>query len=182
MSRIGKQPITIPKGVLIKRDSDTLLIKGEKGDTSLIIPSVVTLQHENDIITVSVKNPHDSQQRALWGTIQRLIENHVKGVTVGFTKRLILSGVGYRASLKDKKLLLEVGFSHPVEFLIPDDLTVVVEGNNSILISGIDKQKVGQIAARIRMVKKPEPYKGKGIKYEGEIVKRKAGKQAAGAK
>src|SRR3989338_1803371 len=89
MSRIGKQPITIPKGVLIKRDSDTLLIKGEKGDTSLIIPSVVTLQHENDIITVSVKNPHDSEQRALWGTIQRLIENHVKGVTVGFIKRFV---------------------------------------------------------------------------------------------
>lgn len=182
MSRVGKQPIAIPKGVLIKRDSDTLLIKGEKGATTLIIPSVVTVQHEKDIITISVKNSQDSKQRALWGTIQRLIQNSVKGVTLGFSKRLILSGVGYRASLKDKKLLLEVGFSHPVEFLIPDDLTVVVEGNNTILISGIDKQKVGQIAARIRMVKKPEPYKGKGIKYEGEIVKRKAGKQAASAK
>jgi large subunit ribosomal protein L6 len=182
MSRIGKQPISIPKGVLIKRDSKVLSIKGEKGETTLIIPPVITLEYDTDTMKVSVKNANDSKQKALWGTIQRLIQNNIKGVTDGFSRRLILSGVGFRASVNGKKLLLELGFSHPVEFVIPDDITVAVEGNNTILISGIDKQKVGQIAARIRMVKKPEPYKGKGIMYEGEIVKRKAGKQAAGAK
>lgn len=181
MSRIGKQPIPIPKDVSVTRDSNILRIKGAKGLASLVIPSAVTVHEENDIITVTIANRGDSQQRALWGTIQRLIQNKIKGVTTGFTKRLTISGVGYRANVKDKKLVLEVGFSHPVEFNIPEDITIVVEGA-AITIFGIDKEKVGQMAARIRMVKKPEPYKGKGIMYEGEKIKRKAGKQAAGAK
>lgn len=182
MSRVGKQPLTVPQGSTIKSMGNVLTITGPKGTLSLTLPSAitVTLPHD-DVKTLSVqtKNEKTSQARALWGTYTRLIKNTLIGVTEGFTKKLIISGVGYRANIQGKNLVIEVGFSHPVEFPIPSDVTIQVEPNNALSISGIDKHRVGQVAAEIRNVKKPEPYKGKGIAYGGEIIRRKQGKQAA---
>lgn len=198
MSRIGKQPINIPEGVEVKITEDFIIAKGPKGELkqklapnvnikiasspaenaenngdTLIKPS----QRDEKIISVTVQNPKDKKHRALWGLYQRLIANMVKGVTEGYEKKLELVGVGYRVALSDKNLKIEVGFSHPVNFEIPEDIEVKVE-KNLITISGINKQLVGEISARIRKIRKPEPYKGKGIRYVGEVVKVKAGKAA----
>jgi large subunit ribosomal protein L6 len=131
-------------------------------------------------LTVSVKNQEDKRQKALWGLFRRLVANMITGITDGFSKQLEINGVGYKASVQGKKLILNVGFSHPVEYTIPDGIDIIVE-KNIITISGIDRQLVGQTAAEIRSVRKPEPYKGKGIKYTTEIVRRKVGKTAAKA-
>lgn len=181
MSRIGKQPVIIPKGVNADISDAMITVSGPKGALSLQIPKNVAVAKQDNAITVNVTNPDDHGERALWGTIERLIANAVTGVTNGFSKKLIITGVGYRAHLKEKTLVLEVGFTHPIEFKPEDGITVSVEGATAIIVSGIDKQRVGAYAARIRSVKKPEPYKGKGIAYEGEVIQRKAGKQAAGA-
>lgn len=181
MSRIGKLPITIPSGVTIAQDDKIIKVAGPKGELTTQLLPTVTIEMGDDKLTVARKN--DSlEARAAHGLIRQLIANMVTGVTDGFEKRLELKGVGYRASTEgDTKLVLNVGFSHPVRFDAPAGVTFKVE-KNVIIISGFDKQVVGEIAAQIRRVRPPEPYKGKGIMYQGEHVRRKAGKAAkAGA-
>ena len=180
MSRIGKQPINIPAGVLANLDYDILIIKGPKGQLAQKLHPQTKVQIKDNIITVSIDNENEKSQRALWGLFASLIKNMIIGVTQGFSQRLEINGIGFKAAISGKKLILNVGFSHPVEYNIPEGIEIKVEANN-ISLSGIDKQLVGEAAAQIRKIKKPEPYKGKGIKYADEIIRRKAGK-AAGSK
>ncbi len=177
MSRIGKKPILIPKGVEVKIDKNCFFVKGPKGELNFEIhPSIEIMTKENEI-SVKVKNPEIKENKALWGLYGSVIKNMILGVTNGFLKKLEINGVGYKAQLSGEKLILNVGFSHPVEFAIPKGITITVD-KNVISISGIDKQLVGETAARIRAIRPPEPYKGKGIKYVDEIIRRKAGKAA----
>ena len=176
MSRIGKQPIQIPESVTVTIDDDTVTVKGPKGELSQDIHREVTVTIEEKNIIVSRKNEKGSA--ALWGLMRALIANMVRGVTEGYQKDLEIEGVGYRATLEGDTLVLNLGFSHPINFSVPKDVTVSVEGN-AIKVSGIKKQEVGQVAANIRSFRKPEPYKGKGIHYLGEHIRRKAGKKAA---
>ena len=178
MSRIGKLPITIPGGVTITvGDGNTVTVKGPKGELSEKISPEMELKEENGVLTVS--RPSDGKaHRALHGLSRSLINNMVIGVTNGFTKNLEVVGVGYRAQLQGKKLVLNVGYSHPVEFEPPQGIEYEVPSPNKIVVKGVSKQQVGQIAADIRAVRKPEPYKGKGIRYEGEFVCHKEGKTA----
>lgn len=175
MSKIGKKIITIPEGVEVKASGSVLTTKGPKGELALELHPDVTVEVADDGIKVGVKDPEDRSQRALWGTFRALVQNNVTGVSEGFQKRLEIVGVGYKAEVSPDKLTLNVGYSHPVELEIPKGLEVKVE-KNKISVSGIDRQVVGQFASQTRAVRKPEPYKGKGIKYEDEIVRRKAGK------
>jgi large subunit ribosomal protein L6 len=177
MSRVGKKPLAIPAGVDIKVDGNVIAVKGSKGQLSITLDPHVKVAVEGTELNVSVKDPEDVKQRALWGLSRRLIENMVIGVTKGYSKQLEINGVGFKVALAGKTLKLDVGFSHDVEYVVPADLTVTVE-KNVITVSGIDKQRVGEIAAQIRRIKKPEPYKGKGIKYVDEVIHRKAGKAA----
>lgn len=176
MSRIGNQPIIIPDGVEVKIDKDLILVKGKKGElTQKLIPEIVVEIKDKTIV---LKEPSKTKgSSALWGTFRALIANMVEGVSRGFEKRLIIEGIGYRAVLNGNKLVLSLGYSHPIEIQAPKGIEFKVE-KNTILISGQDKQVVGQVAADIRVHRKPEPYKGKGIRYEGEVVRRKAGKKA----
>lgn len=175
MSRIGKQPIKIPHDVSVRIDDRAVHVKGPKGECSLALHPSVLCAQSDDSVTVTVQNPENGTERALWGLFQRLIANMVVGVTQGFSKQLEVNGVGFKAALAGNQLTLALGFSHPVVFTFPDGITGNVE-KNVITISGIDKQLVGETAARIRGLKKPEPYKGKGIKYVSETIRRKAGK------
>lgn len=177
MSRIGKQLITIPAGVTLKQDGKSLTFTGPKGTLSLTVPDIITVTEDSGALTVTVVDENVKENKSLWGTWASHIKNALTGVSDGFTKELEISGVGYKVAVQGKIVVLTVGYSHPVEFPIPDDLSVEVE-KNTIKISGIDKQRVGQIAAEIRSVRKVEPYKGKGIKYVDEQVRRKAGKVA----
>ena len=183
MSRIGKKSIPIPSGVTLNISADRVQAKGPKGDQALVLHPEVTVRQENGAATVTVAHPDNKQSRALWGLHRALLANLIHGVHALFEKKLEMVGVGYKAALKGNTLVLEGGFSHSVEFAIPEGITCVIE-KNVITLSGIDKQKVGQFAATIRAIRKPEPYKGKGIKYVGEVIRRKAGKsaKAAGAK
>lgn len=178
MSRIGKQPINIPNGVDVLIEQNKVSVKGPKGELFQEIHPKVTVEKKDNQIVVMVKDPSDKLQKSLWGLFQRLILNMVKGVTEGFSRKLEVNGVGYRAVLKGNILDLQLGYSHPIEFDIPKDIEIKVE-KNIITILGADKQKVGQIAAEIRLLRKPEPYKGKGIKYAEEVIIRKVGKAAA---
>ncbi|MBU1131660.1 50S ribosomal protein L6 [Patescibacteria group bacterium] len=178
MSRIGKKIIVIPEGVQIKLEGSLLTVKGKKGELFQEIHPMVKVQQEGNEITVSVLDPNDHNQNALWGLFRSLIYNMIMGVTEGFSKKLEVNGIGYKAAASGKKLILNVGYSHPVEFVLPAGIECQVE-KNIITISGFDKQLVGEVAANIRKVRKPEPYKGKGIKYLEEILRRKAGKTAA---
>lgn len=183
MSRIGKQPIIIPKDVTVTTEDSLIKIKGPKGELTRTLHPVVIVETGTDdgqnILKVQVKNPEKGGERALWGLFRALLANMVEGVTKGYEKQLEVNGVGYRVSLQGNKLTLEVGFSHSVEVEVPDGVEAKVE-KNIISLSGVDKELVGQIAAKIRAVRKPEPYKGKGIKYVGEQIRRKAGKAATG--
>lgn len=179
MSRVGKQPISIPNNVDAKIEGNTLKIKGAKGELSLNFLNNVSLKIENSQIEVIPKDKKDKDNKAIWGLTRALISNMVIGVQEGFEKKLEIQGVGYKAQIQGKKLVMSLGFSHPVEMEFPEGVEIAVE-KNIISIKGIDKYLVGETAAKIRSQKKPEPYKGKGIRYEGEIVKRKAGKKAAG--
>jgi len=181
MSRVGKKPIDIPEGVEIKLENDFIIVKGLKGELKLKLHPSVIVEKEDKVLKVKVKNPQEKKQKALWGTYARLISNMMLGVTKGYEKKLELVGTGYRAQVSGNKLILNVGFSHPVEFDLPEGIEAKVE-KNIITIFGIDKQLVGQTAAQIRKIKPPEPYKGTGIKYQDEIIRRKAGKRAVGAK
>jgi large subunit ribosomal protein L6 len=178
MSRIGKQPIKLGKDVSASLHEGVLAVKGKKGTLTWKIPYGVNVLLEEDVVSV---NPIAARKNnALWGTTRAIIANMVRGVSEGYEKKLELEGVGYRASVSGTKLVLSVGFSHPIEIVPPEGVSFTVE-KNVITVSGIDKVMVGEIAARVRAAKKPEPYKGKGIHYQGEVVRRKAGKKAAGA-
>ncbi len=178
MSRIGKKKITIPAGVTAVLEKNQVVVKGPKGELKLAVhPRVVVVCDKNEI-TTQVVNENNKQDRALWGTFSSLMFNMVKGVTEGFKKELEINGVGYKAAMKGQNLMLEVGFSHPVEVKPTPGIKFSVD-KNLITIEGADKQMVGEMAAQVRGIKKPEPYKGKGIKYTTEVIRRKAGKTAA---
>jgi large subunit ribosomal protein L6 len=180
MSRLGKKPITIPTGVNFKLDNDQIIISGPKGEIKYFKHPAVLLALENNLLSVSVKDPSQKEQKALWGTFVRLIKNMIEGVTKGFEKKLQMVGVGFKAQTSGDKLTLNIGFSHPVDYKIPAGVKISVE-KDIITVSGIDKQIVGEVAAQIRKIKKPEPYKGVGIRYFGETVRIKAGKKAVAA-
>lgn len=176
MSRLGKKPITIPEKVKAEVQNGEITITGPKGTLSFVFHREVEARvSENNIIVE--KKGNSKKAPAIWGTTARLIENMIKGVSDGFQKQLELNGVGFRMAMQGKKINLALGFSHPVEVEIPDDIEVKIE-NNIMTIAGIDKQRVGQFAAEIRLLKPVEPYKGKGLRYVGEIVKKKEGKKA----
>ena len=177
MSRVGKQSVVIPSGVEFKLDGRKVQVKGPKGELSLLLHDDVQVEQSDGSVSVTVKNSRDSSQRALWGLFQRLIQNMVVGVTDGYQKQLEVNGVGYKMAVSGDTLTLNVGYSHPVEFKLPKGVEAAIE-KKVITLTGIDKQQVGEIAAQIRRVRPPEPYKGKGIKYVDEVVRRKAGKQA----
>ena len=180
MSRIGRAPIAIPSGVKVTQDGSALLIEGAKGRLSIALPSLITVRIAGQQLEVT-RRGDESASRALHGLYRALIHNMVQGVVNGFSKELEISGVGYRAQLQGKQLSLSVGFSHPVLIPIPEGITVEIPKPTNILVKGFDKQLVGQFAANIRRIAPPEPYKGKGIKYAGETIRRKAGKAATGS-
>jgi large subunit ribosomal protein L6 len=181
MSRIGKLPVPITKGVEVKIDGQAVTVKGPKGELNRDFPAGITLRVDDSQVNVERAND-EKQTRALHGLSRSLLANMVVGVSEGFTKTLELQGVGYRATQAGDKVTLAVGFSHPVEFAAPVGIQLEVEGNNRVHVRGIDKELVGQVAANIRKVRKPEPYKGKGIRYLGERVRRKAGKAGKAGK
>ena len=179
MSRIGKQPITVPAGVDVTIDGNTVTAKGPKGELTRSFPAIMTIKREGEDILV--ERPDDSREaKAFHGLVRTLIANMVEGVSNGFSKKVQLVGVGYRAALKSKDLQLQLGFSHPVSIEAPENITFEVPSQTEIIVSGPSKEQVGQVAANIRKWRKPEPYKGKGIRYEGELVRRKLGKAAKG--
>ena len=180
MSRIGKKPILIPEKVEVTVTASEIKVKGPKGELVQQIHPHVTVAVNDGIINITVKDEELKSDRALWGLFGSLITNMVLGVTKGFEKKLLINGIGFKVKLDGKNLNLNLGFSHEVIFNIPDDVTVEVE-KNRISVTGIDKQRVGEVAAQIRKLRKPEPYKGKGIQYEGEKIKRKVGKAAGKA-
>src|SRR3989344_7832608 len=177
MSRIGKKVITIPSGVEVNVVGQELTVRGPKGTLNLALPLRIKVNSKEQSLNVDVNDPALASDRALWGLYRALIANMIKGATKGFEKKLEISGIGYRATVSGNKLILNIGFSHPVELQIPEGLSVSVD-KNIISVGGADKHKVGQFAAVLHAQKPPEPYKGKGIRYETEVVRRKAGKAA----
>ncbi|MFA5272096.1 MAG: 50S ribosomal protein L6 [Candidatus Omnitrophota bacterium] len=178
MSRIGKQPVVLPKGVKAVLAGDVLLIEGAKGKLNLNIPQSISVEVSADKVIVK-RNSEEKNIRSCHGTIRALINNMVKGVVDGYKKELDVVGTGYKATMKGTTLNLAMGFSHPVNIVISTDLKVTVPNPNRIIIEGIDKQKVGEFAANLHKIYPPEPYKGKGIRYVGEEVKKKLGKALA---
>ena len=176
MSRIGRLPISVPQGVQVRLDGGEVTVEGPRGELARSFDPSLGIQLSDNVITVT--RPDDSRQkRALHGLTRALLANMVTGVTQGFTKRLVINGVGYRAELENGAIILQVGFSHPVRIVPPEGVRFEVErGGRSIVVEGNDREIVGEVAARVRAVRKPEPYKGKGIAYEGETIRRKAGK------
>lgn len=175
MSRIGKRILTIKDNIDLNLNNDELTVKGPKGELKLIIPKGIIVQIDDQKVTVLRKG----DDKALHGVINSLINNMMIGVNDGFSKNLEIVGVGYRFFIKENKLIINAGFSHSVEVLIPNYLQIEGVSNNEIIIKGIDKQAVGEFAAKIRKIRPPEPYKGKGIRYKGEFVRRKEGKKAS---
>ncbi|HWV36675.1 MAG TPA: 50S ribosomal protein L6 [Thermomicrobiales bacterium] len=176
MSRIGIKPIPVPSGVTVNvGDGNAVQVKGPKGELAQKLTHRLQIVQEDGLLRVS-RTSDDRELKALHGLTRSLLNNMVVGVTDGYTKTLEIQGVGYRAALQGKNLVLNVGYSHPVTMVPPEGITYAVEGNNRVLVSGINKQVVGEEAARIRGTRPPEPYKGKGIRYAGEFVRRKAGK------
>ena len=178
MSRIGNKTITIPAGVeVIVAEGNEVTVKGPKGTLTRQFNKDLGINIENGVLTVTRPN-EEKHTKQLHGTTRALINNMVEGVNVGYKRELEIVGIGYRAALAGNKLTLNIGYSHPVEFTAEDGLTIEVPNQTTIIVSGIDKQRVGEMAANIRATRKPEPYKGKGIRYKGEIVRRKEGKTA----
>jgi len=178
MSRIGNKPIPLPKGVEVKQDGNAVTVKGPKG--SLVTPIVpgIGVKIENNVVSFT-RSDNEGKSRATHGLMRALVANNVTGVTEGFKKELDIVGVGYRAEVKGKEVVFQLGYSHPVRFAIPKGIDINVDAKSGhIVITGIDKQQVGQTAAEIRSLREPDPYKGKGIKYSDEIIRRKAGKAA----
>jgi large subunit ribosomal protein L6 len=177
VSRIGKQPIPIPANVNVAIDPGRVMVNGPLGELTQRFPNRIAVEREDDALVV--KRPSDrGDDRALHGLVRTLVANMVEGVTNGFEKRLEIQGVGYRAALRGTALELSVGYSHPVVMDAPQGISFEVPAPTQIVVKGVDKQQVGQIAAEVRKVRPPEPYKGKGIRYEGEFVRRKVGKRA----
>ena len=177
MSRIGKLPITVPASVEVTMEGDTLRVKGTKGELTQVINPKMKITIGDNLITVE-QAADDVEAAQFHGLTRTLIDNMVKGVSEGFKKELEINGIGYRAAVAGSKLTLNLGYSHPIEYALPEGITVAVE-KNILVVSGFDKQKVGQVSAEIRAFRKPEPYKGKGIKYVTEHIRRKAGKTGA---
>jgi large subunit ribosomal protein L6 len=178
MSRIGKLPVPVPDGVEVTLDGLSVTVKGPKGELTRVMPEGVTLSRDDDGAVVVTRDGETRDQRSRHGLVRTLIANMVIGVTEGYTKALELVGVGYRAAAKGSDIELQVGFSHPVGIAAPEGIVLEVPQPTRVVVTGIDKVLVGQVAANIRKVRPPEPYKGKGIKYEGELIRRKAGKAA----
>lgn len=176
MSRIAKAPVPVPKGVDVRLEDGRVMVKGAKGSLTLPLAAEVEVKSEDGVLTFAPRSP-SRQARALAGTIRSLVKNMVTGVSVGFEKRLELQGVGYRAQAQGRRLNLQLGFSHPVDYALPEGIEVETESQTQIVVKGIDKQLVGQVSAEIRAFRPPEPYKGKGVRYLGEHVRRKEGKK-----
>ena len=176
MSRVGNSAIAIPSGVTVSQQDGVVVVKGKNGELSAPLHSEVELVVADDVATVKPRRKTKLSQ-ALWGTMRATINNMVVGVGEGFTRKLEINGVGYRAAMQGNKLVLNLGYSHPVEMAVPAGLTVAVENNTQINISGADKQLLGQFASEIRSKRPPEPFKGKGVKYAGEHIVRKEGKK-----
>ncbi|TFH56589.1 50S ribosomal protein L6 [Glutamicibacter arilaitensis] len=175
MSRIGRLPISVPANVELNVDGQLVAVKGPKGELSVTVKAPITVAKDENTVTVS--RPNDSREaRSLHGLTRTLINNMIIGVTEGYEKKLEIHGTGYRVQAKGAELELALGYSHPVKVAAVDGITFSVEGNNKITVAGIDKQHVGEVAANIRKLRKTEPYKGKGIRYAGEIIRRKVGK------
>lgn len=176
MSRVGKNPVTVPDGIDIQIVDQIVRAKGKLGELSITLPREVAISQEDNLLWVK---PREESRRAeaMWGTSQALLTNLVTGVSQGFSKTLDITGVGYRAAVQGKNLNLQLGYSHDINYQIPEGIEVKCESQTTIEISGADKQAVGQVAAEIRAFRKPEPYKGKGIRYRGEQVRRKEGKK-----
>ncbi len=176
MSRVGLSPIVIPDGVDVRVAGREVVAKGSLGELSMTVTDSVSVDHADGQIRVSPRD-ESKRSRALWGTTRSLLNNIVEGVSRGFERRLQISGVGYRAQLQGEVLVLQLGYSHEVRYPVPDGITIAVPSQTEIVVTGIDRQKVGQTAAVIRAFRKPEPYKGKGIRYSDEIIVRKEGKK-----
>ncbi|MAG11698.1 MAG: 50S ribosomal protein L6 [Parcubacteria group bacterium] len=180
MSRIGRKPITIPEGVKVAISDGHIVVSGSKGELKQVTNPAVNIEIKDNVIGVTVNTPEDKRERALWGLYGSLIANMITGVTEGYEKQLEVRGVGFKSKVDGKKLVLDVGYSHQVNYEIPEGIEIKAE-KNILTITGIDKQLVGFVASRIRSVRKPEPYKGKGIRYVDEQVQMKAGKAAKAA-
>jgi large subunit ribosomal protein L6 len=176
MSRIGKRPVPVPAGVTANIEGKLLTVKGAKGTLTLDLVDDVTYDIGDGGVTVTPAND-TKRARSFWGMQRTMVANLITGVTEGYTKQLLITGVGYRANVQGKNLKLQLGYSHDVDFAIPEGITIATPDQTTVNISGIDKQQVGQVAAEIRRWRKPEPYKGKGIKYAGEFIFRKEGKK-----
>ena len=178
MSRIGKQPVALPAGITARVADGTVVLKGPKGELALKLPAAVSVAVEGNELAVA-RAGDDKQSRADHGTTRALLQNMVVGVKDGYSRELEIQGVGFKASIAGNTLTLNVGYSHPVEYVVPDGIKVEVADGTNLKVSGIDKQLVGQVSARIRSFRPPEPYKGKGVRYKDERVRRKAGKTVA---
>jgi large subunit ribosomal protein L6 len=176
MSRIGKHPVTVPGGVEVQLSDQTLIAKGSLGTLRLVVSNDVTASISDGAVTIAPKN-ETKRARAMWGTTRALVNNLVTGVSQGFSKSLEINGVGHRAAVQGNTLNLQLGYSHDVAYPIPSDVRIVCERPTLVTVSGADRQRVGQVAAEIRAFRPPEPYKGKGVKYANEIVRRKEGKK-----
>lgn len=178
MSRIGKKEIPLPKGVEVRQDGDAIMVKGPKGSMSTTLIHGISMSVENNVVKFERKDD-EGKTRAFHGLMRALVANNVKGVSEGFKRELDIVGVGYRAEVKGREVVFQLGYSHPVRFAIPEGIEIVIDAKSGhITITGIDRQKVGQVAAEIRSLREPDPYKGKGIKYSDEVIRRKAGKAA----
>ena len=175
MSRIGKKPIQVPAGVEVSINAGSVSVKGPKGTLHTAYDPSLAVAKENDTIVVTVADAKKKNVSALWGLTRALIQNMVRGVTDGFSKTLEVNGVGYKIAVQGSKVVLNVGFSHPVEYTLPQGIEAKVE-KNTIALTGVDRQLVGQVASEIRSIRKPEPYNGKGIKYVDDVIRRKEGK------
>jgi large subunit ribosomal protein L6 len=176
MSRIGKHPVSVPDGVKVALEGQALTVSGRLGELRRTLPGEVILRQDDGAITVQPRG-ESKRERAMWGLCRTLVANMVEGVSKGFTRKLVISGVGYRAAVDGKIVNLQLGYSHDIKYAVPDDIEVRCETPTAITISGADRQKVGQIAAELRAFRLPEPYKCKGIRYDDEVILRKEGKK-----
>jgi large subunit ribosomal protein L6 len=178
MSRIGRKEIPLPKGVEVRQDGNAVVVKGPKGSLATPLVPGISVNVENNVVTFARTN-EENKTRAFHGLMRALVANNVHGVSEGFKRELDIVGVGYRAEVKGKEVVFQLGYSHPVRFPVPEGIDITVDGKTGhITVIGIDRQKVGQTAAEIRSLRQPDPYKGKGIKYSDEVIRRKAGKAA----
>ena len=177
MSRIGKHPVVVPNGVTVAIEGQKVRAKGKLGELAATLPPEVSVVLEDGHVTVAPRDKEEKRSRAMWGMSRSLVQNLVRGVSEGYTRRLEISGVGYRAAVDGRLLNLQLGYSHDIKFAIPDDVKIVCETPTAVSISGADKQRVGQIASEIRRFRRPEPYKGKGVRYADERILRKEGKK-----